>query len=263
MQPPLPSHPTQIERKGAKERERERERVTRIIIIRTRSRVNKFWSHWAHKSSLIAPRRRTRLMLLFHWWPVRSWPDRGQQSLSSLFHHHGELCSRLESGRSLAPYCGTWIACVKKERKRKKEKNSGKIQLARDPTASDDACPRPILGWPVYLPQPLAGARITEKRRRRPNHVTRFPSVRSACLLLFLVLYTTLLLLLLLLLCIRLHLLDMYKLAPLPNFSPSTPPKTASNMRRASIDGIFPALLLIFLSHLFPSIMDDDSIVFI
>jgi hypothetical protein len=73
------------------------------------------------------------------------------------------------------------------------------------------------------LPQPLAGARITEKRRRRPNHVTRFPSVRSACLLLFLVLYTTLLLLL----CIRLHLLDMYKLAPLPNFSPSTPPKTA------------------------------------
>lgn len=160
-------------------------------------------------------------MLLFHWWPVRSWPDRGQQSLSSLFHHHGELCSRLESGRSLAPYCGTWIACVKKERKRKKERNPGKIQLARDPTASDDACPRPILGWPVYLPQPLAGARITEKRRRRPNHVTRFPSVRSACLLLFLVLYTTLLLLL----CIRLHLLDMYKLAPLPNFSPSTPRK--------------------------------------
>jgi hypothetical protein len=30
---------------------------------------------------------------------------------------------------------------------------------------------RPILGWPVFLPQPLAGARIKEKRRR-PNHVT-------------------------------------------------------------------------------------------
>ena len=71
----------------------------------------------------------------------------------------------------------------KKRKKKKKEKNPGKIQLARDPTASDDACPRPILGWPVYLPQPLAGARITEKRRRRPNHVTRFPlRALSLCL---------------------------------------------------------------------------------
>ena len=143
----------------------------------------------------------------------------------------------------------------KKRKKKKKEKNPGKIQLARDPTASDDACPRPILGWPVYLPQPLAGARITEKRRRRPNHVTRFPlralslclSVALSCIIYYSAAaatmytspslrhvqvgsppkflpfnppYTTLLLLLL---CIRLHLLDMYKLAPLPNFSPSTP----------------------------------------
>jgi hypothetical protein len=89
---------------------------------------------------LIAPRRRTRLLLLFHWWPVRSWPDRGRQFLSSHF-HHGELyaqkweesCARLRDVHSVC----------KKENKNKNKRNPGKIQLARDPTASDDACPPP------------------------------------------------------------------------------------------------------------------------
>ena len=136
----------------------------------------------------------------------------------------------------------------KKRKKKKKEKNPGKIQLARDPTASDDACPRPILGWPVYLPQPLAGARITEKRRRRPNHVTRFPlralslclSVALSCIIYYsaaaATMYTS-------------PSLRHVQVGSPPKFlpyNPPPPPKTASNMRRASIDGIFPALLLIF-----------------
>jgi hypothetical protein len=94
------------------------------------------------------------------------------------------------------------------------------------------------------LPQPLAGARIKEKRRR-PNHVTwtapfeLLLSVALSALSLFLCHNY--------ILCRDVSWTCTHQVGSPPKFLPfSTPPMSISNMRRASIDGISPLPDLFF-----------------
>jgi hypothetical protein len=134
----------------------------------------------------------------------------------------------------------------KKENKNKNKRNPGKIQLARDPTASDDACPPPssnpglarlfaaAIGWRAHQ------GKATASKSRDVNCSLRAALVCCS--------FSSLSLFHNYILCRDVSWTCTHQVGSTPKFLPfSTPPMSISNMRRASIDGISPCLIFSFL----------------